>query len=54
MAANAREAARRYDITAFVRKMERLYDLLHADSRATRRRGILARDLSFLEQGVPA
>ena len=52
MAARAREAGRQYDIATFVRKMERLYTLLHAVSRPTRRRGILAEDLSFLTTGV--
>jgi glycosyltransferase involved in cell wall biosynthesis len=47
----AREAGRGYDITAFVRKMERLYALLHETSRATRRRGVLQADLSFLDGG---
>jgi hypothetical protein len=37
-----------------VRKMERLYTLLHDVSRPTRRRGILVQDLSFLTGGVPA
>jgi glycosyltransferase involved in cell wall biosynthesis len=54
LAANAGQAARSFDITAFVRKMERLYTLLHDVSRPTRRRGILAQDLSFLTGGVPA
>ena len=48
LAAGAREAARGFDIAAFVGKMERLYTLLHDVSRRTRRRGILAEDLSFL------
>ena len=39
----ARQPAQQYDIAAFVRKMERLYDLLHRVSRATHRRGVLAR-----------
>ena len=52
-ASPARRAARaisgqQYDIAAFVRKMERLYDLLHRVSRPTHRRGILEADLSFL------
>jgi hypothetical protein len=47
----ARETGQQYDIAAFVRKMERLYDLLHAVSRRTRRRGILSADLSFLASG---
>jgi glycosyltransferase involved in cell wall biosynthesis len=54
LAARAGEAAHSFDITAFVHKMERLYDLLHEVSRPTRRRGILAQDLSFLTEGVPA
>jgi hypothetical protein len=36
----------------FVRKMERLYTLLHRVSRQTRRQGILAEDLSFLTTGA--
>jgi glycosyltransferase involved in cell wall biosynthesis len=54
LAANAGQAARSFDITAFVRKMERLYTLLHEVSRPTRRRGILAQDLSFLTGEMPA
>jgi hypothetical protein len=37
----------------FVRKMERLYDLLHRVSRATKRKGVLASDLSFLTGNAP-
>ena len=48
LGAAARETGRRYDIDAFVRKMERLYQLLHQVSRASRRRGVLAADLAFL------
>ncbi len=48
LAAKSRETGARYDIAAFVRKMERLYLLLHETSRATRRAGILQADLSFL------
>jgi glycosyltransferase involved in cell wall biosynthesis len=44
----ARRTGQRYDIAAFVRKMERLYDLLHDTSRATGRAGILKHDLGFL------
>jgi len=44
----ARETGRRYDIDTFVRKMERLYVLLHETSRRTRRHGVLGADLSFL------
>ena len=50
----ARSTARRYDISTFVRKMERLYELLHQVSRATNRRGVLEADLSFLNAGVLA
>ena len=42
-----------YDIAAFVRKMERLYDLLHRVSRATHRKGVLVSDLSFLTGNAP-
>ena len=48
LGAAARETGRRYDIDAFVRKMERLYQLLHQVSRASHRRGVLAADLAFL------
>lgn len=48
LAAEARKTGARYDIGAFVRKMERLYELLHESSRVTRRAGILKTDLSFL------
>jgi hypothetical protein len=41
-------SGRQYDIAAFVRKMEQLYELLHRLSRPTHRRGILDADLSFL------
>lgn len=54
LAAAARVTARQYDIDAFVSKMERLYDLLHRVSRATRRRGVVAADLSFLNTKAPA
>ena len=46
--AAAFETGKQYDIAAFVRKMERLYDLLHRVSRATHRKGVLVSDLSFL------
>jgi glycosyltransferase involved in cell wall biosynthesis len=42
------ETGKQYDIAAFVRKMERLYDLLHRVSKATHRKGVLVSDLSFL------
>jgi glycosyltransferase involved in cell wall biosynthesis len=51
--AAAVETGKKYDIAAFVRKMERLYDLLHRVSRATRRKGVLASDLSFLTGNAP-
>jgi glycosyltransferase involved in cell wall biosynthesis len=51
LAAGARVTGARYDIGVFVRKMERLYELLHASSRRTRRQGILTADLAFLSEG---
>jgi glycosyltransferase involved in cell wall biosynthesis len=48
LAQEAAATGRAYDINAFVRKMERLYRLLHETSRKTRRAGILAADLGFL------
>ena len=48
---NARETGGSYDIGAFVRKMERLYAILHDVSRRTHRRGVLDEDLSFLTGG---
>ena len=48
LAANARVTGAGYDIAAFVRKMERLYEILHDVSRRTHRRGVLEQDLSFL------
>ena len=44
----AGKTGQRYDIAAFVRKMERLYDLLMETSRVPGRAGILKSDLSFL------
>jgi glycosyltransferase involved in cell wall biosynthesis len=44
----ARNTGARYDIARFVRKMERLYDILHETSRATHRAGVLQADLAFL------
>lgn len=49
LAAEGRVTAKSYDIAAFVRKMEQLYDLLHAKSRATHRGVVGTEDLSFLE-----
>ena len=54
LGARARGTGRQYDISAFVGKMERLYTLLHRVSRATRRRGVLTADLSFLTTKVTA
>ena len=48
LGAAARQTGQQYDITAFVRKMERLYEILHRVSRATHRRGVLDADLEFL------
>jgi glycosyltransferase involved in cell wall biosynthesis len=48
LGAAARQTGRHYDIDAFVRKMERLYQLLHQVSRTSHRRGVLAADLAFL------
>ncbi|MGH9176588.1 MAG: glycosyltransferase family 4 protein, partial [Vicinamibacterales bacterium] len=52
----AREAERtgaKYDIAVFVRKMERLYEILHETSRATGRAGVLQADLGFLTANSP-
>jgi glycosyltransferase involved in cell wall biosynthesis len=54
LAAQARITGAQYDIDLFVKKMERLYVLLHETSRATKRAGILQADLSFLSSGAPA
>jgi glycosyltransferase involved in cell wall biosynthesis len=54
LAGAARVTGRQYDIAAFVRKMEQLYLLMHRVSRATRRRGVMQADLSFLESRAPA
>jgi glycosyltransferase involved in cell wall biosynthesis len=43
---------KQYDIAAFVRKMEQLYEILHRVSRATKRRGVLEADLTFLTGGA--
>ena len=47
----ARRTGARYDISAFVRKMERLYVLLHEQSRPSKRRAVLQADLTFLDEG---
>jgi glycosyltransferase involved in cell wall biosynthesis len=54
LSVRARITGQQYDIAAFVRKMERLYDLLHEVSRSSRRRGVLQADLSFLTGGTCA
>ena len=54
LAGNARVTGQEYDIAAFVRKMEQLYDLLHRVSRPTHRKGALQADLSFLRSRTPA
>ncbi len=48
LAAGARAKSARYDIGAFVRKMEQLYTLMHEVSRPTHRKGVIASDLTFL------
>ena len=52
LGAAARLSGQRYDILAFVRKMERLYDLLHRVSRETHRKGAVQADLSFLDTSL--
>lgn len=52
LGANARRTGASYDIDLFVRKMERLYTLLHETSRATGRASALTADLSFLDAGA--
>jgi glycosyltransferase involved in cell wall biosynthesis len=52
LSVHARMTGRQYDIASFVRKMERLYDLLHDVSRRTKRQGVLQADLSFLSGGA--
>jgi glycosyltransferase involved in cell wall biosynthesis len=54
LSVHARVTGAQYDIAAFVRKMERLYGILHDVSRKTRRRGLLHADLSFLTEGARA
>lgn len=51
LAGRAKVTGAAYDIDLFVRKMERLYELLVDISRTTRRAGILGADLSFLTSG---
>ena len=54
LSVHARVTGRQYDIANFVRKMERLYEILHDVSRRTRRQGVLQVDLSFLTEGAGA
>ena len=53
LGAEARNTSQQYDIATFVRKMERLYEILHRVSRPTGRRGVLQEALSFLESRAP-
>jgi len=52
LGAHARVTGARYDIDLFVRKLERLYELLHETSRPTKRAGAVNADLSFLADGA--
>jgi glycosyltransferase involved in cell wall biosynthesis len=52
LGAAARVSGRRYDVGLFVRKMERLYTVLHEASRVGGRRGAPGADLSFLTAGT--
>jgi glycosyltransferase involved in cell wall biosynthesis len=54
LSAAARIRGHQYDIDLFVRKMERLYTILHDVSRSTHRQGVLRADLSFLTSGAAA
>jgi len=54
LAAAGRETSRQYDIAAFVRKMERLYDLLHQESRSRKRHVAESADLTFLTKKAGA
>ena len=48
LGSGAAVASHQFDIATFVRKMERLYDILVQSSRATRRDIVGTTDLSFL------
>jgi glycosyltransferase involved in cell wall biosynthesis len=52
LATNARQTGAAYDINVFVRKMERLYEVLHETSRATSRQTVMREDLTFLTGGA--
>lgn len=54
LGSRARATGLQYDIQAFVRKMEQLYELMHRVSRATKRRGLLREDLGFLGDAATA
>jgi len=54
LADGARRSGRQYDIGAFVRKMEQLYDILHRESRPRRRHVAEAIDLEFLTRKAGA
>jgi len=48
----ARKTGATYDIGAFVRKMERLYELMYDLSRRTHREGVAKADLRFLSRAA--
>lgn len=48
LAAQARQTGARYDLDLFVRKMERLYEILHRASRVSGRASLRDEDLGFL------
>jgi len=52
LGAEASRTGARYDILAFVRKMEQLYVLLHETSRTSGRTSVLSADLGFLSSGA--
>lgn len=54
LGAEAQRTSRRYDIAAYVRKMEQLYELMARISKPTKRQGLLREDLSFLDSGPPS
>ena len=51
LSGNARLTGREYDILTFVRKMERLYEMLHDAAHAGQPRGLAGADLGFLSLG---
>jgi glycosyltransferase involved in cell wall biosynthesis len=54
LGAASRRTAESFDIQVFVNKMERLYDLLHRESKARRRRIADEDPLTFLTEKTPA